>query len=211
MADVELASGSAGKRHGGTKSKKNSTRVDMTPMCDVAFLLIFFFMITTTLQRQKTMKLYLPHDVKNQEEQNKVKESQALTIIMAKDNNLYYYYGIGQDAAKDPANNVIQTTYALKGGIGDVIANKWKSVIQSSGGQDSMVVIIKPTKESTYENVVGILDDMNIYEVKKYALVPASDNDVKMVNDKRAAAGLPPLTNSDQPSGSGPAQSNATK
>lgn len=199
MADVELASGSAGKRHGGTKSKKNSTRVDMTPMCDVAFLLIFFFMITTTLQRQKTMKLFLPHDVKNQDEQNKVKESQALTIVMAKDNNLYYYYGIGEDAAKDAADKVISTTYALKDGIGQVIADKWKSVIQNSGGQDSMVVIIKPTKEATYENVVNILDDMNIYEVKKYALVPASDNDIKLVNQKRAAMGLPPLTNSDQP------------
>ncbi|TAM94099.1 MAG: biopolymer transporter ExbD [Chitinophagaceae bacterium] len=195
MAEMNLTEGSAKGRHGGTKSKKKSTHVDMTPMCDVAFLLIFFFMITTTIQRQKTMKLYLPHDVKNQDQQNKVKESQALTIVMAKDNNLYYYFGIGTDAAKDPANSVIKTTYALKDGIGDVIAKKWRSVIQNSGGQDSMVVIIKPTKGSTYENTVSILDDMNIYEVKKYALVPASDNDVKMVNDKRAAAGLPPLDN----------------
>lgn len=208
MAEVDMAESSAGKRHGGTKSKKKSTHVDMTPMCDVAFLLIFFFMITTTLQRQKTMKLFLPHDVKDEQQQNKVKESQALTIIMAKDNSLYYYYGIGTDAAQDPQNKVISTTYALKEGIGQVIADKWKSVIQNSGGQDSMVVIIKPTKESTYQNVVSILDDMNIYEVKKYALVPASDNDIKMVNQKRAAMGLPPLTNSDQSAQAAPTTTN---
>lgn len=193
MADVDVASSSAGDKHKGTRSKKLSTRVDMTPMCDVAFLLITFFMLTTTLQRAKTMNLYLPHDVDNKEQQNKVKESQALTIVMANDNNLYYYYGIGTDAAKDPASSIIQTTYDLKGGIGDVIADKWKSVIQNSGGQDSMVVIIKPTNQATYENVVSVLDDMNIYEVKKYALDTASTNDIKMINMKRAAAGQPPL------------------
>ncbi len=198
MADIELASGSAGKRHGGTKMKKKSTRVDLTPMVDVAFLLIFFFMITTTLQRQTTMKLFLPHDVKNVQEQNKVKESQALTIIMTKDDNLYYYYGIGQDAAKDPQNKVFSTTYDLKGGIGKVIAEKWTSVIQNSGGQDSMVVIIKPTEDATYGNVVSILDDMNIYDVKKYALVPTSHNDIDIVNAKRTTMGLAPLSYSDQ-------------
>jgi biopolymer transport protein ExbD len=189
MADVDVASSSADKRHKGTKGKKLSTRVDMTPMCDVGFLLITFFMLTTTLQRAKTMNLFLPHDVKNQEEQNKVKESQALTILMGKDNNLYYYYGIGQEAAKDPAGKIVKSSYTLKGGIGDVISDKWKSVIQNSGGRDSMVVIIKPTKDATYENVVSILDDMNIYEVKKYALVPATDNDQKMIDLKNQAGG----------------------
>lgn len=193
MADMEVASSSADSRHKGTRSKKLSTRVDMTPMCDVGFLLITFFMLTTTLQRAKTMNLFLPHDVENKDQANKVKESQALTIVMGENNDLYYYFGIGTDAAKDPVNAVVKTTYDLKGGIGDVISNKWKSVIQNSGGQDSMVVIIKPTNKATYENVVSILDDMNIYEVKKYALDTASVNDVKMINMKRQAAGLPPL------------------
>lgn len=194
MADVNLAEGSSGKRHGGTRGKKLSTRVDMTPMCDVAFLLITFFMLTTTLQRAKTMKLYLPKDVENPDEQNKVKESQALTVLLGKDNKLFYYEGIGEAVAKDPVNNLKSTTYALKGGIGDIIANKWKSVIQLSGARDSMVVIIKPTKEATYENVVSLLDDMNIYEVKKYALVDISDNDKKMIDMKLQQSGQAPAT-----------------
>jgi biopolymer transport protein ExbD len=191
MADVDTSSSGSSDRHKGTRGKKLSTRVDMTPMCDVGFLLITFFMLTTTLQRAKTMNLYLPHDVKNEDQQNKVKESQALTILMDKDNNLYYYYGIGEEASKDPADKVVKTSYNLKGGIGEVIADKWKSVIQNSGGRDSVVVIIKPTKDASYENVVSILDDMNIYEIKKYALVPASDNDKKLIDAKLKAGGQP--------------------
>lgn len=185
MADMEVAEGSSGKRHGGTKSKKQSTRVDMTPMCDVGFLLITFFMLTTTLQRAKTMNLFLPHDVKKEEEQNKVKESQALTILLGKDNNLYYYEGIGKNAAKNPAELVKKSSYGLQDGIGEVLMDKAKSVIQNSGGRDSIVVIIKPMKESTYENVVSILDDMNIYEIKKYALVDFTKNDKKLIDAKK--------------------------
>lgn len=61
-----------------------------------------------------------------------------------------------------------------------------------------MVVIIKPTEDATYGNVVSILDDMNIYDVKKYALVPTSHNDIDIVNAKRTTMGLPPLSYSDQ-------------
>lgn len=193
MSEMNLTEGSADSRYKRTRAKKLSTRIDMTPMVDVAFLLITFFMLTTTLQRPKTMNLFLPHDVENQEQQNKVKESQALTILIAKGNNLYYYYGIGSEVAKDPVHKIIETSYNLKNGIGTVISDKWRSVIQSSGGRDSMVVIIKPTKRAAYENVVGILDNMNIYEVKKYALVPADPNDEKMIDLKRKASGLPPL------------------
>lgn len=192
MADMEVAESSGGKRHKGTRGKKLSTRVDMTPMCDVGFLLITFFMLTTTLQRAKTMNLFLPHDVKDEQEQNKVKESQALTILLGKDNNLYYYEGIGTDAAKDPANLVKKTSYSLKDGIGEILFDKSKSVIQNSGGRDSIVVIIKPMKESTYENVVSILDDMNIYEIKKYALVKFTDNDQKMIDMKKGSSGAAP-------------------
>ncbi|MCL6525196.1 MAG: biopolymer transporter ExbD [Thermoflavifilum sp.] len=166
MADVEMKEAGGG-RHQGTKSKKLSTRIDMTPMVDVAFLLITFFMLTTTLQKPKTMNLYLPEDVKNPEEQNKVKESQALTIILGKDHQVYYYYGTGQE----PNERMYKTTFANKGGIRDVIINKWNSVIKNSGGRDSLVAIIKPMNDADYEDVVNMLDEMNINGVQKYALV----------------------------------------
>ncbi|GAA4311014.1 biopolymer transporter ExbD [Compostibacter hankyongensis] len=153
-------------------------------MCDVAFLLITFFMLTTTLQRPKTMDLFLPKDVDNPEEQNKVKESQALTILVGEKNKIYYYEGTGENVSKDPVNLLKPSTYDLQSGIGKVISDKWKSVIQNSGGRDSMIVIIKPTDSSSYNNVVTLLDDMNIYSVKKYALVDISDNDKKLIDIK---------------------------
>ncbi|HEY6083278.1 MAG TPA: biopolymer transporter ExbD [Chitinophagaceae bacterium] len=191
MAEIDTSSG-GGKRHQGTRGKKLSTRVDMTPMCDVAFLLITFFMLTTTLQRPKTMNLYLPKDTKDPEQQNKVKESQALTILLGGKNHLYYYEGIGSDPLHPPI--LKNTTYALKGGIGDEIENKWKNVIQLSGARDSMVVIIKPDDSSTYENMVDMLDMMNIYQVKKYALVnisPVEKDLIKKDESGGSAQALP--------------------
>ncbi len=184
MADIDT-SDSGNKKHKGTKSKKKSTHVDMTPMSDVAFLLITFFMLTTTLQRAKTMDLFLPQDVDNPEEQNKVKESQALTILLGEDNQIFYYEGIGKNAAKNPAELVKKTSYKLNGGIGDVIINKKKSVLQNSGRRDSIIVIIKAEKDATYNNMVSILDDMNIYEIGKYALVDFSKNDKKLIEAKK--------------------------
>ncbi len=184
MSAENLAEGTSSSRVKSTKSKKLSTRVDMTPMSDVAFLLVTFFMLTTTLSKPKTMNLFLPHDVKNEQEQNKIKESQALTIMLGKDNKIFYYEGIGTNAAKDPANLIKETSYKLNGGIGDILIDKYRSVIRNSGGEDSVVVIIKPMKESTYENVVNILDDMNIYEIRKYALVDFTKNDKKMIEMK---------------------------
>src|SRR5690625_4447928 len=184
MADIDT-SGGGNKKHKGTKSEKKDTHVDMTPMSDVAFLLITFFMLATTLQRAKTMDLFLPQDVDNPEEQNKVKESQALTILLGEDNQIFYYEGIGKNAAKNPAELVKKTSYKLNGGIGDVIINKKKSVLQNSGRRDSIIVIIKAEKDATYNNMVSILDDMNIYEIGKYALVDFSKNDKKLIEAKK--------------------------
>lgn len=189
MAEIDTSS-SGGKRHQGTKGKKLSTRVDMTPMCDVAFLLITFFMLTTTLQRPKTMDLYLPKDTKDPQQQNKVKESQALTILLGNKNHIYYYEGIGSDPTHPPV--LKNSNYGLKGGIGDVIENKWKSVIQLSAARDSMVVIIKPDDSSTYENMVDILDMMNIYEVKKYALVNISPVEKDLIKKDEQSGGTAP-------------------
>src|SRR5579875_2231614 len=102
MAEMDTSGGGGHKKGPGVKKgKKLSTRVDMTPMVDLGFLLITFFIFTTTISQPTTLKLNLPQDTKNPEEQTKTKASGALTIMLGKDNNVFYYEG---ELAPDGSN-----------------------------------------------------------------------------------------------------------
>ncbi|ATL45909.1 biopolymer transporter ExbD [Chitinophaga caeni] len=191
MAEMDTSSSGGGKKHGGTKSKKLSTRVDMTPMVDLGFLLITFFMLTTTMSKPKTMDLALPKDTKDEAEQNKVKESTALTILLGKDHKVYYYEGLAQDpeASADP-NFFNVSSFANKGGIRDVIIKKRDEVSQkrnAKGEPEDVVVIIKPDDESTYKDFVDILDEMAINRIQRYATVDISDQDKEWIKSTEAA------------------------
>lgn len=194
MAEMDTSSsGGKGKKHGGTKSKKHSTRVDMTPMVDLGFLLITFFMLTTTMSKPKTMDLIMPKDTKNEEEQNKVKESTALTILLGGKDRVYYYEGLAQDpnAAANP-DFFKATTFAAKGGIRDEIIKKKEEVAKlrnAKGEPEDVVVIIKASDESTYKDFVGILDEMAINRISRYATVDITDQDKTWIKQTEAANG----------------------
>src|SRR6201990_108451 len=95
MAEMDTSGGGHHKKGPGVKkSKKQSTRVDLTPMVDLGFLLITFFIFTTTMSQPTAMKLNLPKDTDKPDEQNKLKESAALTVMPGKNNNVYYYEGL---------------------------------------------------------------------------------------------------------------------
>jgi biopolymer transport protein ExbD len=153
--------GSHKKAPGVKKAKKLSTRVDMTPMVDLGFLLITFFIFTTTMSTPTTMDLYMPKDTEKDEDLNKAKASGALTILLAKNDNVYYYEGqLEVDAAK---NNFKSTNFK---GIRDIIINKKKNT-----PPDDLVIVIKPNEEASYKNTVDILDEMMINAIKRFALV----------------------------------------
>src|SRR5215203_791591 len=119
MASIDEGGGGGHKKGPGVKkAKKLSTRIDLTPMVDLGFLLITFFMYTTTLAKPKTMEINMPYkDEKMTEEQkSKVKESTALTVLLSKDHQLYLYEGIGSDPEKPPELkpvNIKRNTVAL--------------------------------------------------------------------------------------------------
>ncbi|MEJ7766863.1 MAG: biopolymer transporter ExbD [Chitinophagaceae bacterium] len=160
MAEMDTSSGGGHKKGPGVKKgKKMSTRVDLTPMVDLGFLLITFFIFTTTMSQPTAMRLFLPKDTDKPEEQNKAKESGALTLLLGKNDVVYYYEGI---LSPDGAN--FKTTSFKE--IREVILTKKRST-----NPKDFVVIIKPHEESTYKNAVDALDEMTINAVKTFALV----------------------------------------
>ncbi len=163
MASLDTGGGDGGHKKGPgvKKAKKLSTRLDMTPMVDLGFLLITFFIFTSTMSTPTTLDLFMPKDTEKDEELNKAKESGALTIMLGKDNNVYYYEG--QLSVDDAGNNFKSTNFK---GIRDVIINKKRST-----PPDDLVIVIKPNEEATYKNTVDILDEMTINQVKRFALV----------------------------------------
>jgi biopolymer transport protein ExbD len=195
MAQIEGGgdSGSHKKGPGVKKAKKLSTRVDMTPMVDLGFLLITFFIFTTTMSSPKALNLNMPKDTKNEEELNKAKESGALTIMLGKNNGVYYYEG---QLAPD-GSNFKTANFAT---IRDEIINKKKDVIkthihdsncpkiwaENKGDKNScldrdFVVVIKPDEDATYRNTVDILDEMTINNVKRYAMIDITPQELEVV------------------------------
>ncbi len=180
MAELDTSGGGHKKGPGVKKGKKLSTRIDLTPMVDLGFLLITFFMFTTTLAKPKTMEINMPYKDPNlkEEEKNKIKNSVALTVLLSKNHRIYYYEGIGDDPNHAPELKI--THFTTKNGIRDEIIAKKKMVddLKRSGAltaKDEATVLIKPDTTSTYSDLVNILDEMNINDVKVYAIIDISD------------------------------------
>src|SRR5436189_45117 len=94
MASIDEGGGGGHKKGPGVKkAKKLSTRVDMTPMVDLGFLLITFFVFTATMSTPTALDLNVPKDIKDPKDQTEVKESGVLTIMLGKDNHVFYYEG----------------------------------------------------------------------------------------------------------------------
>jgi biopolymer transport protein ExbD len=189
MAELDTSSGGGHKKGPGVKKgKKLSTRVDLTPMVDLGFLLITFFIFTTTMSQPTALKLFLPDDKVTQEEQNKAKESGVLTILMGADNHIYYYEG----QLKPDGSNFLSASFNGENSIRDVILKKKADVRSRSRDAENpykdFVVVIKPGVECNYKNVIDILDEMAINVVKKYALVDISDGEAQLVKISDASS-----------------------
>ena len=182
MAELDTSGGGHKKKGPGVKKgKKLSTRVDLTPMVDLGFLLITFFIFTTTMSQPTALKLLMPDDKFKPEDQNEVKESGALTILMGADNHVYYYEG----QLKPDASNFLPATYNGENSIRDVIMKK-KAYVRSiaqdpNDPEHDLVVVIKPSQYCTYKNVIDILDEMSINVVKKFALVDIFETEEQLI------------------------------
>ena len=156
MAEIDSSGG--GKKGGKKRSKKMSTKIDMTPMVDLGFLLITFFMLTTTLAKPVTMQLNMP-DKTDTKETSPVKLSETLTVC-PDENKVYYYQGIPTEAG-----TVMQVTNYSETGIRKVIAD-----LKAKVG-NNFTLVIKPTKTAKYRNMIDMLDECAITNNKRYALL----------------------------------------
>lgn len=189
------------KGPGVKKAKKLSTRVDMTPMVDLGFLLITFFIFTATLSSPTTMPLNMPKESDKPEEETKIKQSGALTIMLGKDNRVYYYEGeLKQENAsaifkqtnfKDIRKEIIRKkAEVIKNHTShEAACDKEKEKAKKNGDPNwekacidkDFFVVIKPNSEATYKNTVDILDEMTINKVKRFSLTKISDTELALV------------------------------
>jgi biopolymer transport protein ExbD len=179
MAELDTSSGGGHKKGPGVKkAKKLSTRVDLTPMVDLGFLLVTFFVFTTTMSQATAMKMNEPND-KDKDKELNVKESGSMTLLLGKDDRIYYYYG--NLKAETVSEQFKSATYT---DIRDLINEKRKAT-----PEDDLMYIIKSDDESTFKNAVDIIDEMTISGVKPghYAEVKITPQEREFIRLTEAA------------------------
>jgi biopolymer transport protein ExbD len=156
------------------RSKRTALRVDLTAMVDLAFLLITFFIMTTTLTKPKAMDVTMPVGYSEP-----VPQSRTMTICLGKNNQAMYYLG----TAEKPLIAATLTNYS-NSGLRKAILNTRRYVQQTTG--KSMIVVIKPAEHSIYENLVNTLDEMTITGVQQYAIADIAPKDISLLKDRQA-------------------------
>ena len=181
MAEMDTSSGGVHKKGPGVKkSKKLSTRVDLTPMVDLGFLLITFFVFTTTMSKPTAMKMNEPKDDPNNE--LKVKNSGVMTLLLGKADQVYYY--MGELKAETISEQFKSSNFK---DIRQVILDK-----KNATPIGDLMYIIKADKQSKFKNAIDILDEMQISAVPPghYAEVDMSDTEAMLIKKTEEANGI---------------------
>ncbi|MFT4153918.1 MAG: biopolymer transporter ExbD [Parafilimonas sp.] len=147
-------------------------RVDLTPMVDLVFLLIAFFVFTTTIQQSTSMKLVLPDNTKPARP-SLIPENKTLNILLGANNNVHVYSGTALAAETNAGSSATALRHA--------ILEKKAAIKKVYGSDTGMVVLIKPTPAATCSDVVHALDEMLICNIKTYMLVDAGEAELKAI------------------------------
>ena len=196
MAEIQ----EGGNKKSNSKQKKMTVRVDFTPMVDMNMLLITFFMLCTTLSKPQTMEISMPSNDKNitDEQRSKVKASQAITLLLAGEDKLYYYEG---EPNYEDYNTLKETTYQADG-LRDMLLRRNRAAVikvnelkqqkadlkiseddykkqlsEIKSGDDTPTVIIKAEGEASYKNLIDALDEMQICNIGKYVIADMAEGD----------------------------------
>ncbi len=166
MADVDLSQSKGKQKHGGKKKKKRiSVRLDMTPMVDVAFLLLTFFMLTTSMSKPQTMEINLPPS----ETKADVAESNLLTLRISEDFRIFWNIGTEKPTTvdgKEKKEKLIALGRLLK---------------ERNAANPKLITLIKVDGKAKYIDMVDIMDELNINSITRFSLAPMLDEDKKLI------------------------------
>jgi biopolymer transport protein ExbD len=152
--------GKGGKK----KSKRVSIRIDMTPMVDVAFLLLTFFMLTTVFAKPQTMEINLPPDADVKVE---VAESNLMTLRVTADGSLFWNTG-SEPLAKMEFKDLR------------------KFLADRNRANPKLITLIKVDREAKYIQMVDIMDELNLANITRFTLAPMLPEDKKLVEQAQA-------------------------
>ena len=214
MSEVQQQdSGSEKGKHKKVRAKKSSTHIDMTPMVDLAFLLLTFFILTTTFSKPKTMDITMPvKDKIPDEERTKVKASQTLSVLLTENDKIIWYMGI-DSAAQPPETNIADFSLDGVNSIRKTLLEKNKLVYNlvklvddsvkkglikyneeeikqhkaavKAAEKKGLIVLIKPDDKAKYKNLVDILDEMLVCNIGRYAIVDLSDSEKELIKNTK--------------------------
>ena len=161
------------KAKGKRKVLPAALKIDMTPMVDLGFLLITFFIFTSTMAESKATDLMLPKEG----EPSPIKQRNALTLLLHEDNKIYVYEGEWKNI--DQKEKLRITSFDNKTDLRNIIQTKQRQLHEK---KDEMMVLIKPSEKSRYTNIVDALDEMLINNVKRYAVVDMSADELAYIS-----------------------------
>jgi len=207
MAEVQQQEQGSGKKHKKVRAKKTSTHIDMTPMVDLAFLLLTFFMLTTTFSRPKTMEINMPVKDAKEEEQQKVAASQTLSVLLTEKDRIIWYMGV-DDPALPPQTNSASFSLASVNSIHKVLLEKNQKVYnqvvelrkqaekdgwsqdtlkarigRAKADKKGLIVLIKSDDKARYKNLVDILDEMSVCAIGRFAIVDVTPSEQELIKN----------------------------
>jgi len=152
--------------------KKANLKIDMTPMVDLGFLLISFFIFTTEISKPAMTKLYMPKDG----DSTRIQGSKSLTILLGGNDDIFYYSGDMEQAIK--YNRIFQTSFSEIDGIGNILRQKQNELDQRTIDKKELVVLIKPGINSSYKNLISSLDEILINGVRRYVIMDQEEQEI---------------------------------
>ncbi|MFZ4262625.1 ExbD/TolR family protein [Sphingobacterium sp. HJSM2_6] len=177
MAELTQNSGSGnGAKH--QRPRKATPKVDLTAMVDLAFLLITFFMLTTSLSKPQVMDIAMPDKDRTQEDSKiKIADQRTVSLVLGSDDNILWYHGQVTKPIMEP-----EITDYSKDGIRKILLQMKDKIAQD------MIVIIRPSNDSNHENLINILDEMNVLAIKKYMIAKIQEGDIDLLKKFHALA-----------------------